>query len=716
NRWIDEMVDSIGFRVRGNTSRVSAKKSFKVSFNTFVPGREFYGVDKLNLNGEHNDPSIVRSKLCWDAFNSIGMRSSRAAHTKVFINDVYYGLYISVEHIDDEFLEKHFTDDTGNLWKCLYPADLNDLGSDPAVYRDLEDNGRPVYELKTNEEANDFSQLARLIQVINNTPDATLPDSVEHLLDVTGVLQYTAMNVLLGSWDDYWSLANNYYLYYEPARDRFTLIPYDYDNTFGIDWFDVDWTSVDPYNFPKVVDGYRPLVERLLDNAQYADLYTHFLEFYNDNVLDLTRWEARIDSLRAMIAPAAAADTFRTLDYNFSYDDFWNSYAVTGYTNQHVKRGLKEFIQARHNTLPAQLNYTGAPPVIYAVDWSPANPDATDSILVDVAAFASEGLAGVTALFLPDNATDTLYYPVSANPVFSTLRVEDIDRWRAMLPPIGAAGGGKLWIRAEDEQGQMQTYPRSGSIQIQTPVEVSGPVINEFMADNDNVVQDPAGDYDDWLELYNHRVEPFLFTGCYLTDKPDNLTKWQFSQDSLILQPGEYLVVWCDEDEDQPGVHTNFKLSKSGEFLALVAPDGVSVIDSLSFGAQETDLAYGRYPDGGEGWSFLDPTPGYPNQPVNVHGDPKEPDTFTLAAYPNPFNPTTTIDYTIPEPGAVTISIFNLRGERVWEHHQFHTKAGPDNLQWSGVDESGQSVSAGVYFVRINATDLTRMVKVTLLK
>ena len=78
NAYIDETIDSIGFRLRGNTSRTSAKKSFKVDFNHFFPGREFFDVEKLNLNGEHNDPSIVRSKVCWDLFQDIGMVSSRA--------------------------------------------------------------------------------------------------------------------------------------------------------------------------------------------------------------------------------------------------------------------------------------------------------------------------------------------------------------------------------------------------------------------------------------------------------------------------------------------------------------------------------------------------------------------------------------------------------------------------------------------------------------
>lgn len=66
NGNVRDTLKNIGFRLRGNTSRFSQKKSFKVSFNTYEKGRKYYGVEKLNLNGEHNDPSIVRTKLCCD--------------------------------------------------------------------------------------------------------------------------------------------------------------------------------------------------------------------------------------------------------------------------------------------------------------------------------------------------------------------------------------------------------------------------------------------------------------------------------------------------------------------------------------------------------------------------------------------------------------------------------------------------------------------------
>ena len=89
----------------------------------------------------------------------------------------------------------------------------------------------------TNESIGDFSKLARFINILNNTPSGLLADSLESVIEVPGVLQYFAMNILVGEWDDYWSLMNNYYLYHEPTKDIFYLIPYDYDNTYGIDWF-----------------------------------------------------------------------------------------------------------------------------------------------------------------------------------------------------------------------------------------------------------------------------------------------------------------------------------------------------------------------------------------------------------------------------------------------------------------------------------------------
>ena len=79
------------------------------------------------------------------------MPATRASHVKVYINGQYYGLYISVEHIDENFLNRHYADDSGNLWKCIWPADLTYRGNTPEDYHPYYNEERP-YDLKTNKQ------------------------------------------------------------------------------------------------------------------------------------------------------------------------------------------------------------------------------------------------------------------------------------------------------------------------------------------------------------------------------------------------------------------------------------------------------------------------------------------------------------------------------------------------------------------------------------
>ena len=158
----------------------------------------------------------------------------------------YFGLYINVEHIDDSFLSRNFENDNGNLWKCLWPADLTYRGNASEDYYPYYDDKRP-YELKTNKDQYNYEKLARLIRIINQTPD-----SLELVLDTKKALQYFAMNVITGGWDDYRFLRNNFYLYHDPSDDLIHWIPYDYDNTLSIDWFDIDWSTIDPYDYSRV--------------------------------------------------------------------------------------------------------------------------------------------------------------------------------------------------------------------------------------------------------------------------------------------------------------------------------------------------------------------------------------------------------------------------------------------------------------------------------
>ncbi len=723
NAWIDETVDSIGFRLRGNTSRDSQKKSFKVSFNSFIKGRQFYGIEKLNLNGEHNDPSIIRSKLCFDLFHDAGITASHANHAKVYINGKYYGLYVNVEHIDEEFLKKNFLDDSGNLWKCLYPADLTYLGSDPNLYKAVMNNPTTrAYELSTNKTKDDYTKLSNLISILSNTSSAAFPDSIEKYLDVRRVLQYFAMNTLLGSWDDYRSLMNNYYLYHNPSTNKFTLIPYDYDNTFGIDWFDINWSVADPYNYPKAVQGERPMAEKLLANDQYRDLYTHFVEFYKNNIYQLSLWEHRIDTIKSSIVDGVTEDTYRTLDYGFTMNDFNNSFSMTSYSNKHVKFGLKQFVNLRNESIAGQLNFKNALPMAYTIDYSPRNPLPNDSILVMASCFGKAGLKEVNICFTQDGTAVAETLAMFFSPIENSKRVEEADRWIGTIPALGAGKSGAFTIMIKDSSEQVTSYPRVVPIHLSSSsLPTSSIVINEFLADN-TIFPDPSGEFDDWIELFNPTTVPIRLTNKYLTDKSTNLLKWKFTQSNLELSPGTFLLVWCDEDTGQAGIHTNFKLSAGGEFLALTDSDGVTVLDSLSFGQQTANIAYGRMPDGSENWKFITPTPGEKNVIYEgVTHNEKIPIGYALDVYPNPFNPSTTIRFTIQSSGLTTLKIFDMLGKEIAILVNEYCQAGSHSVRFPGSNVTKKNstlsgFSSGVYFVQLQSNGKQALKKIVLLK
>jgi len=142
-------------------------------------------------------------------------------------------------------------------------------------------------------------------------------------------------------------------------------------------------------------------------------------------------------------------------------------------------------------------------------------------------------------------------------------------------------------------------------------------VINEVLASNGHTLADPQGEYDDWIELYNRGDAPVNLAGMYLTDDLAAPTKWQFPKNSSALTtiPAHgYLLVWADGEVGNSGLHASFKLSASGESVALFDRDGLTLVDNVDFDAQRTDISHGRFPDGTDTWSLTEPpTPGARN-------------------------------------------------------------------------------------------------------
>jgi hypothetical protein len=140
-------------------------------------------------------------------------------------------------------------------------------------------------------------------------------------------------------------------------------------------------------------------------------------------------------------------------------------------------------------------------------------------------------------------------------------------------------------------------------------------LINEIMADNDSAFQDPdePGSYEDWFEVYNPGDAPVDMSGMYITDNLNNPTKWKVP-DGVTIPARGYLVFMADSEPAQGSLHTSWSLSADGEALGIFQTDGKTLIDSVTFPAQTTDVSYGRTTDGAATWSlFPRGTPGSAN-------------------------------------------------------------------------------------------------------
>jgi hypothetical protein len=150
------------------------------------------------------------------------------------------------------------------------------------------------------------------------------------------------------------------------------------------------------------------------------------------------------------------------------------------------------------------------------------------------------------------------------------------------------------------------TVPLLAAVGSPPPVPV---VINELLASNISLA-DPQGEFDDWIELYNLGNTAVDIGGAYLTDNPSAPTKWQIplgKAAQTTIPPHGYLLIWADKDTADPGLHASFSLDAGGEELVLLQADGTTVIDSISFGEQRAGVSYGRFPDGTDTWSLMEP-------------------------------------------------------------------------------------------------------------
>jgi hypothetical protein len=215
------------------------------------------------------------------------------------------------------------------------------------------------------------------------------------------------------------------------------------------------------------------------------------------------------------------------------------------------------------------------------------------------------------------------------------------------------------------------------------------------MASNTATVADQDGEFDDWIELYNNSSQTVSLDNLYLSDDATDLLAWQFPT-GVTLAPDSYLIVWCDKDEEQTGLHASLKLSSGGESAILSYSDG-TVIENISFGAQTEDMGYARIPNGTGNFVIQTPSFNANNQSV------LQTETETILEsnlYPNPVKNHLTIESTKV---VKSVRVYSIQGQLL------KTKLFEGIDATVNVDLS--QLSTGIYFLSVNNSKGKKFVK-----
>lgn len=128
--------------------------------------------------------------------------------------------------------------------------------------------------------------------------------------------------------------------------------------------------------------------------------------------------------------------------------------------------------------------------------------------------------------------------------------------------------------------------------------------INEFLTSNSTDIVNDANKHEDWIEIYNGGNASVDLAGLYLSDDSTNLTKYQIPYgyaSKTTVTPQGFILFWADKTSEDGPLHLPFKLDRSEGVIILSqknAQGTFSTIDKIRYTQQNTDVSYGRYPDG----------------------------------------------------------------------------------------------------------------------
>ncbi len=682
--------DSVGVKYKGNSSyrATNVKNPLHIELNYVKTWQNYQGITDVKLGNGFSDPSFLREALSYELLGNY-MRTPRCNYARVYLNGTWMGLYSNAEHIGDPMLAKNFYSTHGTLVKCNPTNVSSNTGPDLRYLGANSGSYTPYYEIKRG---TGFPELIALCDTLNNQYA-----NVERILDLDASIWMLAFNNLFVNLDSYsGSFRQNYYLY-RSESNRFTPIVWDLNMSFAgftqanntpSGRVDTNTAKTFPFN-SNSTSALHPLISKMFTNATYRRMFQAHLRTMAEEQFMTGNVGRRGVAIQAIIDSSVQADPNKFFTYaNFRTNLNAGVAGAGPGPGGGGTSGITSLVAGRMAYLNTQSWYTGQKPTITVATSNPAP------------AFLSQLTITASIPNISSNNFVFLGYRDHKVKAFTKLTMYDDGQHND-----GAAGDKvfgatitvssakmEYYVYAEDltsdigafspARAEYEFYSINATLPTITNRDVT---LNEFLSWNTTGITDFDGQLEDWIELKNNTSSPISMEGLFLSDTLGNRQKWSFPKQTVIPANGR-LLVWCDEDGEQGGLHANFKLDDAGERILLVNANNTTM-DSTVFGQMFANLSTARCADGtGPFLSARTPTP----LALNSCPSAQQELTSQISIYPNPGNEVFSV---VSDQPISSISIYQLTGQMI-------RKISAGNVQ--RMDVSMENLPSGLYLIEVN--------------
>lgn len=406
-----ETFENVGIKPKGNSSLTqvvssdSDRYSFKIKFDKYNKEQTCYGLDKLTLNSNYSDNTLMKEYISYDMMREMGVECPLVSYAKITVNGEYWGLYLALEAYDHSFLERNYGTTDGNLYNVksveaggkdgMNPPDMpemtdengetvtmpeqpdNNIGgmNPPDKMPEMTDeNGETVTMpdfkggggfggfgnsgggslVYTDDDSSSYSSIFENAvfnstgeedyqRVITALKNLSEGQNLEEYFDVDEILRYLAVHTAVVNLDSYSSnMQQNYYIY--ENNGKITILPWDYNLAFG-GFQSSSATSAVNFAIDTPVTNGIDLEDRpLISKLLEVDEYKERYHEYLSQVADyLNNIDEKVDEIKSLIDDDAQNDpsSFCT------YEEF-----------EKGTETLKEFAKLRAESIEGQLDGT----------------------------------------------------------------------------------------------------------------------------------------------------------------------------------------------------------------------------------------------------------------------------------------------------------------------------------------------------------------------